>query len=204
MKKNSAILLAAGSGTRYKGKKQDIVFRGKPLWKYVFDTVAEVVEENRIVVVGKTVPGGKTRSESVICGLHALPDDSERVIVVEAARPLILPDQVRQLLSDDHPSVSFVRPLVNTVIYRDGRYLNRNDLYDLLTPQAFDYTLLRQAYDSGRFTDTTDETRVMYEYHGIRPYFIETGSNLYKVTYPGDMDMIEHLYRQLQEGKEKT
>ena len=41
----------------------------------------------------------------------------------------------------------------------------------------------------------TDETRVMFEYHGIRPHFIETGNNLFKVTYPGDLDIIESIYQ---------
>ena len=93
--------------------------------------------------------------------------------------------------------MSFVRPLVNTVVYRDGRYINRDELYDLLTPQAFDYKLLLEAYRSGKFNDMTDETRAMLEFHGIKPYFIETGSNLFKVTYPGDLDIIESIYQRL-------
>ena len=37
--------------------------------------------------------------------------------------------------------------------------------------------------------------------HGIRAHYIETGSNLFKVTYPGDLDIIESIYRAQQEGK---
>jgi len=62
--------------------------------------------------------------------------------------------------------------------------------------------LLLEAYRSGRFNDMTDETRIMFEYHGIKPHFIETGSNLFKVTYPGDLDIIESIYTTLlAEGK---
>ena len=43
----------------------------------------------------------------------------------------------------------------------------------------------------------TDETRAMYEYHGIKPHFIETESNLFKVTYPGDLDIIELIYQKI-------
>lgn len=200
--KYSAILLAAGSGTRYHGKKQDILFHDKPLWRYAYETAAEVVGADRIVAVGKDIVGGTTRTGSVLNGLRALPKDTDRVIILEAARPLVLKEQIRCLLEDEHASVSFVRPLVNTVVYRDGRYINREDLYDLLTPQAFDYPLLLEAYESGRFTDMTDETRAMFEYHGIRPHFIETGSNLFKVTYPGDLEIIESIYKSLKaEGK---
>ena len=89
------------------------------------------------------------------------------------------------------------------MIYRDGTYINREELYDLLTPQAFDYRLLLEAYESGKFTDMTDETRAMFEYHGIKPHFIATESNLFKVTYPGDLEIIESIYRQQIEAGER-
>lgn len=200
-----ALLLAAGSGTRYHGKKQDLEFHGKPLWRYAYETALEVVGQGNIVAVGKDIPGGLTRTGSVINGLKALPKDVDRVIIVEAARPMVTKDQVKQLLEDAHPSSTFVRPLVNTVIYRDGTYINRSDLYDLLTPQAFDKNMLMQAYQSGRFNDMTDETRVMFEFHGVKPHFIETESNLFKITYPGDLEIIESIYKsQIENGIRKV
>lgn len=200
-----ALLLAAGSGTRYHGKKQDLEFHGKPLWRYAYETALEVVGQDNIVAVGKDIPGGLTRTGSVINGLKALPKDVDRVIIVEAARPMVTKDQVKQLLEDAHPSSTFVRPLVNTVIYRDGTYINRSDLYDLLTPQAFDKNMLMQAYQSGRFNDMTDETRVMFEFHGVKPHFIETEFNLFKITYPGDLEIIESIYKsQIENGIRKA
>lgn len=192
---NGAILLAAGSGTRYHGKKQDILFHGKPIWRYAYETALSVVGEDNIVAVGKDLQGGETRSGSVKIGLAALSKTVDRVILVEAARPMVTREQVIQLLNDMHPSSTFVRPLVNTVIYRDGTYVNRSDMYDMLTPQAFDRKMLEEAYDSGRFDDMTDETRVMFEYHGVKPHFIETENNLFKITYPGDLEIIESIYK---------
>lgn len=197
--KYGAIILAAGSGSRFKGKKQDIQFHGKPLWRYSYDTALSVVGEGRIIAVGKDIIGGETRTKSVINGLKALPEDTDRVVILDAARPMVTAEQIRQILTDVHPSISFVRPLVNTVVYRDGRYINRDDLYDLLVPQAFDYKLLLEAYNSGRFDDMTDETRVMLEYHKIKPYFIEADNNLFKVTYPGDLRIIESIYQSQKE-----
>ncbi|MBR5223859.1 MAG: 2-C-methyl-D-erythritol 4-phosphate cytidylyltransferase [Clostridia bacterium] len=201
LSKKYAVLLAAGKGTRYKGSKQDIIFHGKPVWQYPYDLLVSILGKDHVIVVGKDLPGGDTRTKSVLSGLEAVPRDAERVIIVEAARPMLTERQVMQLLNDEHPSVSFVRPLVNTVIYRNGTYINREELYDLLTPQAFDYNLLLKAYQSNRFTDVTDETRIMFEYHGIKPHFIETDSNLFKITYPGDLDIIESIYKQQQEIK---
>ncbi len=193
---NGAILLAAGLGTRFHGKKQDILFHDKPLWRYAYETALEIVGKENIVAVGKDIPGGATRTESVKIGLAALPKTVDRVIIVEAARPMVTKEQIRQLLDDPHPSSTFVRPLVNTVIYRDGTYVNRNEMYDLLTPQAFDREMLEEAYRSERFNDMTDETRVMFEFFGEKPHFIETeANNLFKITYPGDLDIIESIYK---------
>lgn len=200
--KYGAILLAAGKGTRYKGTKQDVIFHDKPLWRYAYETALEVVGQDRTVAVGKDIAGGKTRTESVFNGLKALSNDTERVIILEAARPMVTNEQVLTLLTDTHPSTTFVKPLVNTVVYRDGKYVNRDELYDLLTPQAFDYSMLLEAYQSGKFYDMTDETRVIFEYFGVKPHFIETEQNLFKVTYPGDLDIIESIYLRLKnEGK---
>lgn len=89
-----------------------------------------------------------------------------------------------------------MRPLVNTVVFRNGAYVNRDELYELLTPQAFDYQLLFKALHSGGFTNMTDETRVMFEYHKILPHFIETTSPLFKVTYPEDIFIVENIMNQ--------
>jgi len=191
----SAIILCAGQGTRYKGKKQDVIFENKPLWRHPYDTAVDVIGKNNVIAVGKDIPGGEYRSGSVLNGLRALPQNTDRVIILEAARPLVTAAQIKRLLDDNHKSVSYVRPLVNTVIYRTGEYINRDEMYELLTPQAFDFKLLLEAYESGKFQDMTDDTRVMKEYHGIDPFFIETDDNLFKVTYPGDLDIIEVLYR---------
>lgn len=195
--KLSAILLAAGKGMRYKEIKQDVLFHNKPLWRYAYDTTVTVLGYENIVIVGKDIPGGDTRARSVMNGLAALPEDTDRVIIVEAARPMVTEYQIRQLVENSHPSVSFVSPLVNSVVHRNGLPIDREELYNILTPQAFDYKLLRDAYLSGKFDNVTEELRVMYEFYGIRPYFIETGTNLYKVTYPGDLEIIESIYQQL-------
>lgn len=199
--KYSAILLAAGKGTRYKEKKQDVIFHNKPLWRYAYECAKKIVGKQNIIVVGKDIHGGVTRTESVLKGLESIPSDTDRVVILEAARPMVTEKQIRQLLEDSHPSCSFVRPLVNTVIFRNGTYINRDSLYELLTPQAFDYKLLLSAYRSGKFNDMTDETRAMYEFHGIRAHFIETETNLYKVTYPGDLDIIESIYKRMMVNK---
>lgn len=196
--KYGAIVLAAGFSTRYGGaKKQDLEFHGKPLWRYSYETACRVVGQESVVAVGKDMPGGATRTKSVIIGLNALSRVTDRVVILDAARPMVKGSQILQLLENPNPSCTLVRPLVNTPIFRDGTYVNRSEMYDMLVPQAFDYKMLLEAYSSGRFEDMTDETRVMFEFHGVKPTLIETENNLFKVTYPGDLMVIESIYQQI-------
>lgn len=200
--KNAAIILAGGSGTRFGNeKKQFFEFHGKQLYKIVLDTVSECIDREDIVVVGVDTQGGDTRSKSVLNGLDYLKKDYGRVIILEAARPLVTKEQVNLLLNHDSPSVSFVMPCVNTPIYRNGTYINRKDLYDLLVPQAFDFKMLKAAYHTGKYLDYTDETRIMFEEYGFVPTLIETSQNLYKVTYKRDMAVLESIYELMKEGK---
>lgn len=195
---NGAILLAGGQGTRFKKQKQFELIDGKAMWRYVYEKVLHVVDEKNIIVVGIDVPGGKTRSESVANGLKQL-YGCKRVIILEAARPLVTVEQMIKLLNDDCESTTFALPLVNTVIGRDGTYYDRNLFYDLLTPQAFEFELLKRAYETGKYKDMTDETSVMFQEYGIKPHFILDGENLLKVTYQRDLEIVKELLRQ-QEG----
>ena len=189
---NGAVILAAGSGTRFKKKKQFETINGKEMWRHVYDKALHVVNREKIVVVGVDIPGGSTRSRSVYIGLESL-CDCDRVIILEAARPLVTEEQIEKLLNDESASVTFALPLVNTVIGRDGTYYNRDSLFDLLTPQAFHFNMLKQAYKTGKYMDTTDETIVMYQEYGIKPHFIIEGENLIKVTYERDIEIIKNL-----------
>lgn len=188
-----AIILAGGQGTRYQKQKQFELLNGIEMWEHVYRKTIEIIERDKVIVVGVDVNGGKTRSESVQNGLKHLPEKCSRVIILEAARPLVTAKQIEKLVSDENESTTFALPLVNTVIGRDGTYFNRNDFYDLLTPQAFDYQLLKKAYETGKYTDTTDETIIMYKEYGIKPHFILEGENLIKVTYKRDMEIVKQM-----------
>ena len=90
-------------------------------------------------------------------------------------------------------SSTYVLPLVNTVIKRDGTYLNREEYFFMSTPAAFDFNLLIEAFETNKYFDLTDDTRVMYEEYGIKPHFLEGSENLMKVTYKTDISVLETL-----------
>ncbi len=196
--KRAAIVLAGGQGTRYGQKKQFIVLNGKPLWQHVFDKVSKYVDEGDACVVGIDVEGGETRSQSVINGLRFLANrgvEYSRLIIVEAARPLITDQQIEDILNDEHPSCTYVLPLKSTVIMKDGTYLDRNQMWKMSTPVAFDFNMFYKAYMSGKYVDFTDDTRVMYEEYGEKPHFLMGGENLLKLTYQSDLPVLESLMK---------
>lgn len=198
MENVAAIILAGGQGTRFGSKKQFLEINGKPLWKHVFDKINKVIEKENIVVVGVDTEGGITRSQSVVNGLNYLNKkgkDYKRLIILEAARPLITLEQINRIIEDEHDNCTYALPLTSTVVMRDGTYLNRNEMYKLSTPVAFNYRLFSEAYLSGKYFDYTDDSRVMYEHYGIKPYFLEGGENMLKVTYHSDLAILEMLMK---------
>lgn len=202
MNKNVAIILAGGSGERFGEKKQFIKFKGKELWKHVYDKVLKILSKENIIIVGVDIEGGKTRSFSVINGLkyfYSHNKSYEKVIILEAARPLITLEQIKFLLQNTQKSATYIMPLVNTVIKRDGTFCDREDYYDLLTPQCFDFKLLYKAYNIEKNWNITDETRLMYESYGIKPEFFAGGQNLIKLTYKRDLPILENLYKMQEE-----
>jgi len=197
-----AIILAGGSGTRFGGKvkKQFLEFHGKELWKHLYDTVTSVLPKENIVVVGIDIPGGETRSGSVKNGLDWVNSkgNCKKVVIMEAARALVTKEQLEEIFALDSPSCCFVTPVVDTVILTDKTYLTRSECRHLVSPQAFDFNLLYKAYsdcDLGEMR--TDETRLMNDTFGIKPDFLEGGENLYKVTYPKDIAVIEEIWKNL-------
>lgn len=198
-----AIILAGGSGTRFGGKvkKQFLEFHGKELWRHLYDMVIEVLPKENVVVVGIDIPGGETRSGSVKNGLDWIAEkgNCKRVIIMEAARALVTKEQLKEIVEMDSASCCFVTPVVDTVILTDKTYLTRSECRHLVSPQAFDFNLLYKAYsdcDLGEMR--TDETRLMNDTYGIKPDFLEGGENLYKVTYPKDIAVIEEIWKSQQ------
>lgn len=195
-----AVILAGGLGTRFGGdtKKQFLIFHGKELWRHIYDTATSVLHKENVVVVGIDIPGGETRSGSVKNGLDWVnaKGNCKKVVIMEAARALVTKEQLEEIIALESPSCCYVTPVVDTVILTNKTYLTRSECRHLVSPQAFDFDLLYKAYsdcDLGEMR--TDETRLMNDTYGIKPDFLEGGENLYKVTYPKDIVVIEEIWK---------
>lgn len=188
----SAVILAAGAGNRYGKKKQYELLRGKEIWRWSYDAFKGLVDE--IVVVGVDLPGGKTRRESIYIGLKQI--KGQYVIIHDAVRPMITEEQieeVKKVLLAGHKSVSFYFPSTDTIYHDRMGYLERSELRRVQVPQAFETATLKKAHEESKQYDATDDCRLVEEVFDIKPHFIMGGVNLHKLTYPGDMAILEVL-----------
>ncbi|MTD37095.1 2-C-methyl-D-erythritol 4-phosphate cytidylyltransferase [Erwinia sp. CPCC 100877] len=144
----------------------------------------------------RQVEGGDRRADSVLAGLKAV-SGAEWVLVHDAARPCLHPDDLARLLAlTEHSRVGGIlaAPVRDTMKRGEpGRTavahtVERDDLWHALTPQLFPLNLLKQclarALDEG--ATITDEASAL-EYCGFHPELVSARADNIKVTRPEDL-----------------
>lgn len=196
-----AIVVAAGRGDRFGGAKQfvtlggaRVVDRSVAVATGACDGVVVVLppgEPWNGVPVDAVVAGGATRSESVRAGLGAVPDDTDMVVVHDAARPLasraLFDDVIAAVRAGADAAVPAI-PVADTVKRVDGARVigtvARDDLVVVQTPQAFRAGALRDAHARGG--DATDDAALVEEAGGRVVVVAGERHNL-KITDPDDV-----------------
>ena len=99
--------------------------------------------------------GGTTRAASVRAGLDALAPDTTRVLIHDAARPLVSAALIDRVLAalDTHPGAAPALPVTDALWHGDGTRVtalqDRSGLYRAQTPQGFHLAALRAAHATG-------------------------------------------------------
>jgi len=158
----------------------------------------------------KTVIGGDERCHSVLNGLQVLAqraDDDDWVLVHDAARPCLRPDDIEQLIvkcRDDVGGLLAV-PVRDTMKQSDPHGLSectveRNNLWHALTPQMFRLGVLRQALTDALNKQqlVTDEAMAM-ELAGHKPRLVEGHGDNIKITRPDDLALAAFYLQQQRE-----
>lgn len=155
--------------------------------------------DERVVVVA----GGAERGDSVRCGLEAVPEAVDVVLVHDAARPLVTVEVIDRALSVAARGVGVVvaMPVADTLkeVDDEGRVVSTPDrarLWAAQTPQAFPRTMLLDAYrraaEAG--VHATDDAALVERYGG-RVVVVEGSAENLKVTRPADLIVAEALLR---------
>lgn len=199
-----AIVVAAGSGTRFGGPKQYAPLAGRRVVDHSLDAARTVAAGVVLVVaadrvdedepaVDRIVAGGETRSESVRAGLAAVPEDASVVIVHDGARPLATADLFRSVVDAVLAGADAAVPVVSvidTIVTVDGDPVDRDQLRGVQTPQAFDASTLRRVHALG--AEATDDAGLVAAAGGRVRQVRGERWNL-KVTEAEDLTVIEAL-----------
>jgi len=221
---NSAIIVAAGMGTRFGGDvpKQFVDLAGKPLIAHTLDKFQRCESVDEIVLVlaadvasslnryldagffsklSSVVAGGPSRAQSVFNGLGAVDSRCEIVAIHDAARPFVTERDIGLILASAGKSgaACLVRQVHDTIKRIEGgnivATLDRSNLRRAQTPQAFEISLLRQAFDSALLDESVTDECSLVERLGIHISIIEGSSRNIKITTIEDLRLAEAMLR---------
>ena len=177
-----ALLLLGGSGLRFGGAtlKQFRLIEGKPLVRYAFDELAKSDRLQTIILSvkrgteqtvadfinghdkGKDIlfaPGGQTRAESVKNGLSLIKDEEALVLIQDGDRPNIEQRMIDECLdkAKEVGGAVVACPTYDSVLLANKgmaeRYLPRDTVYHVQTPQAFRLSELKAHFHDLKHTD---------------------------------------------------
>lgn len=218
------LIPAAGRGSRMGGAtpKQYAPLGQRTMLEHAIDALLADARIERVLVVVApddarhhalarnarvqfVAAGGASRAESVRNGLARLAMEASAedwVLVHDAARPCLAPDELRALidaLADDPVGGLLAVPIADTIKREgDGRVaqtVERAGLWRALTPQMFRLGVLDDAFERVRdAAGITDESSAV-ERIGHAPRLVPGRASNIKVTRPDDLPLAEAILR---------
>jgi 2-C-methyl-D-erythritol 4-phosphate cytidylyltransferase len=238
MNRIAAIVPAAGLGTRMGVElpKQFHELDGMPLILFTLrrlagcasitefivptrgDDVASLESQVKAAGLSKpvrVVKGGDTRHQSVANALAVVDPSTEIVLVHDAVRPFVTPEQIERVIAEARsrgaailgiPAIDTIKEVKRASLPEDIAVISatipRERIVLAQTPQAFSYSLLRDAFLKAEQDGVTgsDEAAIVERFgHNV---FVVLGSerNL-KITRPADMDLARFYLAQERRAK---
>lgn len=169
----------------------------------------DIVAQYNLSNVRQVVPGGKERYDSVWNGLKALmatgfPEDGI-VLIHDGARPLVNGAIISRSVDGAREFSACVAamPVKDTIKVADADGFSastpdRSTLWQIQTPQAFQFRLIYGAYEKMFMPRTdhghiTDDAMVVEQITDTKVKFVEGSYSNIKVTTPEDMVIAEAL-----------
>ncbi len=232
MSKITAIILAAGQGRRMNSQvaKQYLMIKDKPVLYYAIKSFENSSVDHILLVTGKDqleycrkniveayqfekvsaiIEGGRERYDSVYQALLSV-SGTDYVLIHDGARPFISRNVIEMIIEQVAKEKACIIgvPVKETIkmVNEDGFITatpKRDTLWSAQTPQAFDYTSIKEAYDL--FYEEEDKTglgitddAMVYEKYRKRPVKMLMGDyNNLKITTPEDLTLAEGILNSL-------
>ena len=220
---NGVVIVAAGTGSRMNMgiNKQFIKLEGKEVIVYTIekfynnpniDDIVVVVKESEAEFFKKEIIekynfknikiayGGKERQDSIYNGLKCVDKNCKIVLIHDGARPFVDNRIIEECISvaKEKKAVVVGVPVKDTIkIVIDGKITdtpNRANLWSAQTPQTFDYSLIKKAYDEAYKSNYygTDDS-MLVENIGQEVTMIMGSYENIKITSPEDLNMGEQI-----------
>ncbi len=219
----TAIIVAAGSSQRMGFDKLFALLADKPVVAHAIDAFEQTPSVDEILLVGhkerlealedvvrsqgfgkvgKVIPGGERRQDSVRAGLAEV--RAEFVAVHDAARPLVRPKQIEQVFeaARQYGAAALAEPVKDTLKRVDEQNficssIEREKMYALQTPQIVLREVLSRAYEAifAKNISVTDETSAV-EQVGGKVAIVTNDDFNFKITFPNDLLLAEAVLKQ--------
>lgn len=224
----TGIVLAGGKGSRMQSDvpKQYMLLREKPLIYYSLKAFEES-EVDRVVLVTSAgdedycrqeivgrygfakvtaiTAGGRERYESVYRGLMEA-GEPDYVLIHDGARPMVTPELINRMIrqTEEYKACVAGMPVKDTIQMTDASGMitltpKRESLWAAQTPQAFEFSLVFDAY-SQLMQETeisvTDDASVVSLYSDIPIQMVRGSFSNLKVTTPEDLLFAEVLLKE--------
>jgi 2-C-methyl-D-erythritol 4-phosphate cytidylyltransferase len=210
-----AILLGAGSGTRFGAQKQFLDLAGARIIDRAIHGAHDAVDAVVLVLpageswvgppVHAVVEGGAQRSDSVRAGLAVIPPEVEVIVVHDVARPLAtratysaVIDAVKAGADGAVPGIAIPDTIKRVSQGMVVETLNRSELVAVQTPQAFNAAKLRDAHLAGG--DATDDAGLI-EAIGGTVIVVQGDALNQKITEGSDLARLEALLAERSRSK---
>jgi 2-C-methyl-D-erythritol 4-phosphate cytidylyltransferase len=217
----SCIIVAAGSGARLGAKipKAFVKINGRPMLEYSLQACQDCLKVNEIILVkppshqfnglkyfdrfsklAAIVSGGKERLDSVRAGLNSLSSKAGMVLIHDAARPLIKPDQIEAVISatKKHGAAILASPVTDTIKKADKGWIkgtvDRSGRWKAQTPQGFRKEILERSHFSWRKLIATDDSQLA-ELVKVKVRIVPGDDSNIKITTPIDLEIASCLLK---------
>lgn len=218
---NFAIIVAAGSGTRFGAEvpKQFLEIGGKQILIHTLERFENCGAVDRMILVlsaaeienfrlsaakynlkklVKIVAGGRTRAESVLNGLNSVDANSAEIVAVhDGARPLVTSAEIAATIekAKEFGAACLVATVTDTIKQvADGRIVatvNRDNLRRALTPQAFRFEILRRAFAQNDDSSAATDECFLVEKLNCKIAAVEGSARNIKITHREDLRLAE-------------
>lgn len=162
----------------------------------------DIVDKFNLSKVKKVVKGGEERQFSVYNGLVSVNKNTDIVVIHDGVRPFADDDLIEKTILEAKKSKACISAVKtkDTIKKADAfgfvsETLERNFLYNVQTPQAFNYDMILKAYEKAfneNFTATDDS--MIVENYGNAVKIVEGSCFNIKITTAEDLILAKYIF----------